>query len=477
MSNTPAKKDPVKSIPVKNITPDKTQPLYEQGKIQVREIHGLFQKIRSYSLWGLMALFFATSWLSWGDRQGILFDLSARQFHFLGITFWPQDFFLLSGILIIAAYGLFTITNLAGRIWCGYTCPQSSWSFVFMWIEEKTEGSRNKRLKMDKAPMSLEKFLRRGTKHVLWLLLALATGLTFVGYFSPVRELVPNLFTFNLNSWETFWVGFFTLATYLNAGWLREQVCIHMCPYARFQSVMFDQDTLIVSYDEKRGEGEKGRGARKKSADYKAEGLGDCIDCSLCVQVCPTGIDIRDGLQYQCIGCALCIDACDSIMDKMGYEPGLVRYTTEHELEGGKTHVMRPRLIGYATVLLIMIAGLAYAMISRTAFELDIIRDRGALYQITPNDTVANAYTLKMMNMTQSELEYRIKIEGLNTFITDTPETVILHSNELRSYPITIEVDPVNLERSKTNIEIVIYNESTQTEIAREESRFIAPLN
>ena len=465
------------NIPVKNITPKENTSQAPGEKIQVREIHGVFQKIRSYSLWGLMALFFATSWLNWGDRQAILFDLPARQFHFFGITFWPQDFFLLSGLLIIAAYGLFTVTNLAGRVWCGYTCPQSSWSFVFMWIEEKTEGTRNKRIKMDKAPMSLEKFFRRGTKHLLWLLLALATGLTFIGYFSPIRDLVPNLLSFDLNSWEIFWGGFFTLATYLNAGWLREQVCIHMCPYARFQSVMFDQDTLIVSYDEKRGEGEKGRGARKKGIDPQAEGLGDCIDCSLCVQVCPTGIDIRDGLQYQCIGCALCIDACDSIMDKMGYEPGLVRYTTEHALEGGTTHFMRPRLIGYALVLLLMISGLVYAMMSRTAFELDIIRDRGSLYQLTPNDTVANSYTLEMMNMSQHELEYRIKIEGLNIFTSDVPETVTLHSNELRAYPFTIEADPDDLETSKTNIEIIVYEEATQAEVAREESRFIAPLN
>jgi cytochrome c oxidase accessory protein FixG len=240
---------------------------------------------------------------------------------------------------------------------------------------------------------------------------------------------------------------------------------------------MFDQDTLIVSYDAKRGEGEKGRGARKKTADYKAEGLGDCIDCSLCVQVCPTGIDIRDGLQYQCIGCALCIDACDSIMDKMGYEPGLVRYTTEHELEGGTSHFMRPRLIGYATVLLIMIGGLVYAMASRTAFELDISRDRGALYQLTPNDTVANSYTINMMNMTQGEKTYQVKIEGLSDFITDAPDTVVLHSNELRSYLVTIEADPVNLTESKTNIEFVIFENDSKEEVTREESRFIAPIH
>jgi len=240
---------------------------------------------------------------------------------------------------------------------------------------------------------------------------------------------------------------------------------------------MFDQDTLIVSYDSKRGEGEKGRGPRKKTADYKAQGLGDCIDCSLCVQVCPTGIDIRDGLQYQCIGCALCIDACDSIMDKMGYEPGLVRYTTEHELEGGTTHFMRPRLVGYAVVLSLMIVGLVYAMVSRTSFELDISRDRGSLYQITPNDTVENSYTINMMNKTQGEKTYQVKIEGLNEFITDTPTQVTLHSNELRSYSVSIEVDPKTLTESKTNINFVIFEEGAKEEITREESRFIAPIH
>jgi cytochrome c oxidase accessory protein FixG len=465
-------------IPIKEISSGNPKSLYgPQEKIQVRSIKGFFQKIRSYTLWGLMALFFGTSWINWGDRQGILFDLSARQFHFLGITFWPQDFILLSGLLIISAYGLFTITNLAGRVWCGYTCPQSSWSFVFMWIEEKLEGSRLKRIKMDEANISIEKFLRRGTKHVLWLLLALATGLTFVGYFSPVRELSFNLFSLNLNGWETFWIGFFTVATYLNAGWLREQVCIHMCPYARFQSVMFDEDTLIVSYDEKRGEGEKGRGPRKKGADLEAEGLGDCIDCEVCVQVCPTGIDIRDGLQYQCIGCALCIDACDSIMDQMGYEPGLVGYTTEHALEGGKTHIMRPRFIAYSAVLVIMIAAFAATLASRTAFELDIIRDRGSLYQYTPNNTVRNAYTLNLINMSQHPVSYRIKIEGLNNPITDIPDIGVLKSNDLRTFPISIEMDPTNLTGSRTDIELVIFNQESQEEIAREESRFIAPIN
>ena len=466
------------NIPVKDITPAPSNAPYQaREKIQVRSISGVFQQIRSYTLWALMLLYFATVWLNWGERQAVFWDLPSRQFHIFGMTFWPQDFFLLSGLLIIAAYGLFTVTNLAGRVWCGYTCPQSAWSFVFMWIEEKLEGSRNRRIKMDKAPMSVGKFLRRGSKHLLWLLVSLATGLTFIGYFSPIRELLPNLLAFDLNSWEFFWIGFFTLATYLNAGWLREQVCIHMCPYSRFQSVMFDQDTLIVSYDEKRGEGVKGRGARKKSIDHKAQGLGDCIDCHLCVHVCPAGIDIRDGLQYECIGCALCIDACDSIMDQMNYDKGLIRYTTEHGLNGQETKILRPRLIGYGAILLLMSAGLAYAIVSRTAFELDIIKDRGALYQLTPNDTVKNAYTLKMMNMSQAPQRYHLEIQGLAGLISDAPSQVRLNSNEMRSFAVNIEADPSRLKRSRNDIEFVIINVDSGEEIAREESRFIAPIH
>ncbi|MGB1091036.1 MAG: cytochrome c oxidase accessory protein CcoG, partial [Oceanobacter sp.] len=409
------------NIPVKDVSP-KSDSLYQKRqKIYVREILGFFQKMRTYTLWALMLGYYGAVWLNWDGRQAIYFDLPARQFHVFGITFWPQDFMLLSWALIISAFLLFTVTNLAGRLWCGYTCPQSAWSFLFMWIEERAEGTRNQRIKLDKEPMSAAKMRKKAIKHTGWLFVAFMTGFTFVGYFSPVRELLPDMLSADLNTWELFWMGFFTVATYINAGWMREQVCIYMCPYARFQSVMYDQDTLAVSYDFNRGEP---RGKRSKKAEQQDEqaSLGDCVDCSLCVQVCPTGIDIRDGLQYQCIGCALCVDACDSIMEKLNKPKGLVRYTTENELEGKKTHLLRPRLFGYAFVLIGMMTAFTYAIATRTPFELDIERDRGSLYQLTPNDTVRNSYTLKMMNMSQHPKTYKLSVEGLDAISMDVTD-------------------------------------------------------
>ncbi|WP_276680482.1 cytochrome c oxidase accessory protein CcoG [Thalassolituus oleivorans] len=465
-------------IPVKNVTPEpEVQSMYKKReKIYVRAISGVFQKIRSWSLWALMLGYFGTAWLNWGDRQAILFDLPERKFHILGMTFWPQDFVLLSSILIICAFGLFTITNLAGRIWCGYTCPQSAWSFIFMWIEERAEGTRNARIKLDKEPMSATKFRKKAIKHIGWIVVAVWTGVTFVGYFTPIRELVPDFFTLNINGWALFWILFFGIATYINAGWMREQVCIYMCPYARFQSVMYDNDTLAVSYDYNRGEP---RGKRSKKVENQEEQakLGDCVDCSLCVQVCPVGIDIRDGLQYQCIGCALCIDACDSIMEKLDKPKGLIRYTTENNLEGKKTHIMRPRLFGYAAVLLTMMGALTYTIATRTPFQLDIERDRGQLYQLTANDTVRNSYTLKMINMAQAPHTYLLKMEGLEHYKMDGLTEYTLRVNELKEVIVDLEIDPekAKLPSSKTDIEFVVYDKDTGEEIAREESRFIAP--
>lgn len=464
------------NIPVKDVTP-KTQSLYEKRKkIYVREIAGFFQKIRSWSLWALMLGYFGSAWLNWEGRQAILFDLPARQFHIFGVTFWPQDFMLLSWLLIICAFGLFTITNLAGRIWCGYTCPQSAWSFIFMWIEERTEGTRNARMKLDKEPMSASKFGKKALKHTLWMIIAIWTGITFVGYFTPIRELVPDFFTLSSGGWALFWIAFFTAATYINAGWMREQVCIYMCPYARFQSVMYDPDTLAVSYDVSRGE-PRGKRSKKEENAEQQDRLGDCVDCSLCVQVCPVGIDIRDGLQYQCIACALCIDACDSIMEKLDKPKGLIRYTTENELEGKKTHFFRPRLVGYATLLLLMMGAFVYTISTRTPFKLDIERDRGALYQITVNDTITNAYTLKLINMSQTAKTYHLSLNGIEGMKMDAPTTHYLRVNELKEVLLTIEIDPqkVSVADSRTDIEFIVTDADSGEEVAREESRFIAP--
>lgn len=468
----------MKTIPVQTVeAKPQTQSMYQKRKkIYVREINGFFQKIRSLFLLLLMAMYFGVAWLSWDGQQLVWFNLPARQFHIFGATFWPQDFMLLSGMLIICAYGLFTITNFAGRVWCGYSCPQTAWSFIFIWIEEKIEGTRNQRVKLDKQKMDLTKFRKKATKHFLWILVALATGITFVGYFSPIRDLIPSLVTFQAGHWEYFWIGFFLTATYVNAGWMREQVCIYMCPYARFQSVMYDADTLAVTYDLNRGEP---RGKKRKKTDEETKPLGDCVDCSLCVQVCPTGIDIRDGMQYQCIACALCIDACDSVMDKLNRPKGLIRYATEKEIEGGTTHILRPRLVGYAAMLVVMMGVLTYAIISRTPFELDIERDRASLYRRTPDDTIQNSYTLKLMNMSQEPHAYEIRVEGLENVIFDGEKQHSLKVNQLKEVAVNLEVDPseTKLTDTRTDIEFVVINKDNNEEVAREESRFISPRN
>ncbi|MFN9728980.1 MAG: cytochrome c oxidase accessory protein CcoG, partial [Pseudomonadota bacterium] len=317
------------------------------AKIYPHEVDGRFQRLRKAAVFWLLGMFYLFPWLSWDGRQAVLFDLPARQFHVFGLTFWPQDFIYLSMLLMMAAFALFFFTALAGRLWCGYACPQTVWSETFLWIERWTEGSRNQRMKLDAAPMSWDKFRRKASKQFLWIAFAAWTGFTFVGFFTPVRELGASLLALEVGPWEGFWMLFYGAATYGNAGYLREQVCKYMCPYARFQGAMFDRNTLVISYDAARGEP---RGARKRSADPRSLGLGDCIDCTVCVQVCPTGIDIRNGLQYECIGCAECIDACNYVMGKAGMPKGLIRYSTERALtehyaaKGIWGHVLRPRV-------------------------------------------------------------------------------------------------------------------------------------
>lgn len=431
-----------RKIDIKNITEnaDGTVDLYvAREKIYIRRIKGFYRNLRVYGGAFLFMLYFGTLWLDWDGRQAVLFDLPSRQFHVFGITFWPQDFMLLSWALIIAAFALFLVTVFAGRVWCGYTCPQTVWTWIFVFIEEKTEGKRNARKKLDEQGSGPEKWARKIAKHLLWLLVALVTALTFVGYFTPIKTLVPEFFTLQAHGWAFFWIGFFTLATYGNAGWLREQVCIYMCPYARFQSVMFDQDTLIVSYDEKRGEP---RGARKRGTDPKTDNLGDCIDCDLCVQVCPTGIDIREGLQYECITCAACIDACNSVMDKMGYEPGLIRYTTEHSLQGKETKILRPRLVGYAAAMLIMVSVFTYVLLTRIPLELTVERGRGVLHSTTPQGQIENSYVLRILNKAQSDYVYQLSATGPDGLVLIGPEEISLAANEATQLPVRLVLDP-----------------------------------
>lgn len=447
--------------------------LYQRReKIYTRKIEGFFQRIRLFSGWPLLVGYLLLPWLYWDGRQAVLFDMPARKFDILGMTFWPQDFPMLAFLLIIAAFGLFAVTTFAGRIWCGYTCPQTVWTSIFMWLEQKTEGSRNQRVKLDKAPLSAEKIARKSAKHVSWLFVAFVTGFTFVGYFYPVRDLAGSLFSLDLEGWPPYWIVFFTLATYINAGWMREQVCKYMCPYARFQSVMFDHDTLIVSYDSGRGES---RGSRKRSADPAELGLGDCIDCELCVQVCPTGIDIRDGLQYECIGCALCVDACNSVMDKMSYPRGLIRYTSERELQGEKTHWLRPRIVGYALVLAVMVGVFSYTMFSRVPLELTAIRDRNQLFITTDSGAIDNIYTLQLVNMDREMHEFTIGISGLEgaTLIGETVHT--LDGGEVRSIGLRVRAEPQLLTVPSTEITFEAVTDTPGLGISTE-SRFVKPL-
>lgn len=453
-------------------TPAQQEMYAKRRHIYVREIKGLFQRVRRLTNWVLMSAFFILPWLNWGDRPLIWFDLPGREFHIFTATFYPQEFMLLSWLLIICAFGLFFITVFAGRVWCGYTCPQSVWTFLYIWVEHRLEGSRNRRIKLDREPLSFSKAWRKTAKHTIWVAIALATGITFVGYFTPIRELVVELPTLQAHGWSYFWVGFFLVFTYLNAGWLREQVCIYMCPYARFQGVMFDRDTLIVSYDEARGEP---RGSRKKSLDHaqaRAAGFGDCIDCDLCVQVCPTGIDIRHGLQYECISCAACIDACDSVMDRMGYPRGLIRYTTENSLEGKKSKVLRPRLLGYLAALTVMLGLFVWSLGERTPLDFEAERERGQLYQMTRDGRISNVYTLTVRNLDDHDHTYRLQVSGLPGLEVDT-DTISVPAGASRLVAVQVTADPAVLELPSHPIQLLLESQTSEQIALERETRFI----
>ena len=447
--------------------------LYEAAKkIYPREIGGRFANLSRLSTIVLLGLFYSVPWLQMDGRQAVLFDLPARKFYIFGLTLWPQDFLYLALLLMIMAYCLFFFTALGGRLFCGFACPQTVWTEIFIWMEQLTEGKRSQRMKLDKAPWSWNKFRRKFSKQFLWITFALWTGFTFVGYFQPIRELGMDIMTLSVGGWTLFWGLFYGFATYGNAGYMREQVCKYMCPYARFQSAMFDKDTLIISYDEKRGEK---RGGRKRGIDPKEKGLGDCIDCHLCVQVCPTGIDIRDGLQYECIACAACIDACDSIMDKMNYPRGLVRYTTENALQGKASRILRPRVLVYATILAVMISGLAYSMATRTPVILDVIRDRNTLFREAPGDMIENIYTLKLINQSNSPRSFYLEVAGAEDIELDgVGETVGVEGGGVLNLPVRVRAHRDNAYGIMT-IQFSVTAVDDESVSIVEDSRFIGP--
>ncbi|MFA7506274.1 MAG: cytochrome c oxidase accessory protein CcoG [Burkholderiaceae bacterium] len=423
-----------------------TVDLYElRRKVYPRAVSGWFAGWRWVMVWLTQLVFYGLPWLQWNGRQAVLFDLESRRFFIFGLVLHPQDFIYLTGLLVISAMALFLFTTVAGRLWCGYACPQTVYTEIFLWIERRIEGDRFRRMKLDAAPMSARKFALKAAKHGAWILFSLWTGFTFVGYFTPIVELGGLVATAALGPWQTFWILFYGFATYGNAGFMREQVCKYMCPYARFQGVMFDRDTLIITYDKGRGEP---RGSRSRKADPAMLGLGSCIDCGLCVEACPTGIDIREGLQLECIGCAACIDACDAVMGKMNYAPGLIRYDTENGMQNRWSRaqlwrrVVRPRVLVYTTVLLVATIALVGHMVTRTPLKLDIIRDRGTLGREVDEGMIENVYRLQLTNSTEEPRSYVLSVSGIDTVFIDSQAEFDVDAAGNRTVPVRVRIQP-----------------------------------
>ena len=429
------------------------KPYKSQTSVYVREQKGFYQKIRRYLNWLLMFAFIALPFVQFNDQQAVLLDVVKQEFRIFNLTFWPQDFILLAGIFMVAAFALFFVTTWLGRVWCGYVCPQTVWTLAYVWVEHRIEGTRNKRMALDKAPWTLNKAYKKTLKHIIWQLMSLFTATTFISYFIPVSELYSTMLTFDWSGAVTFWVLFFALATYGNAGWMREHVCIHLCPYSRFQSAMFDKNTLLVAYDAKRGEN---RAPRKRKDDPKALGLGDCVDCNLCVDVCPAGIDIRNGIQYECINCGLCIDACDQTMERFDYPKGLISYTSEQQLAGKESNRFNLKLVSYAGLTLMFILLLGIWIDSRIPLEANIIRDRTALFRVNYEGIVENTYTLKILNKTQQPLHFDIKVKHLSDTKLNLPKNVRISAGVMEEIPVTIALDGYQLEKKITNFDFII---------------------
>lgn len=450
--------------------------LYASRKvIHMRSVKGSFANWRWFFVWFTQILYYGLPWLEWNERQAVLFNLAERKFYIFSWVFWPQDVIYLAVLLIISAFGLFFFTAIAGRLWCGYTCPQTVYTEIFMWIEEKIEGDHMARRKLHEAPMSARKAMLRTAKYSVWAAVALWTGFTFVAYFTPLDGLIESFAAFDVGGWVLFWTLFYAAFTYLFAGVLREQVCFYMCPYARFQGVMFDPDTLVVTYDAERGDP---RGSRKKGVDPKSVGKGDCVDCNICVQVCPTGIDIRDGLQYECIGCGACIDGCDDVMDRMGYERGLIRYSTENAVKQRWTrkdiiaHILRPRILVYATLLVAICAATLAALVLRPDMRVDIIRDRAALAREVEGGMIENVYRLQIINMTEVPREVHVDVSGIEGAQVVGSTLALLPSAGMESVSVNVRV-PYNAV--EPGVHEIVFEVTAEDLKVREQTTFIMP--
>ena len=453
--------------------------LYEvRKKIYPRAVHGWFAGWRWTLVWFTQILFYGSVWMTWNGRQAVLFDLVQRKFYIFGLVLWPQDFIYLAVLLVVAALTLFLFTAVAGRLFCGYACPQTVYTEIFLWIERHVEGERGARMKLDTGPKDFERFAKKAIKHTFWIVISLYTGLTFVGYFTPIRTLIPEIWNVQVGPWEGFWILFYALATYGNAGWMREQVCKYMCPYARFQSSMFDHDTMIITYDTERGEP---RGGRSRKADPKELGLGSCVDCGICVQVCPTGIDIRKGMQYECIGCAACVDGCDQVMDKMGYPRGLIRYSTENALHNHWSprqvwkRVARPRTLIYAAILGAIICAFLGTLAFRVPLKVDVIRDRGTMARLVEDGMVENVYTLRVMNTQEERRRYVIKVSGIDSIAVASEAVVEVPGATTVSYPVRVRVLPSRGLQGSNRIEFEVRALNHDDVIVHEKSVFLVP--
>ncbi len=453
-------------------------------KIYAKAVSGFFTNWRWALVWITQIIFYGLPWLNWNGRSAVLFNLETRRFYLFDMVLYPQDFIFLTALLMISAYALFLFTAVAGRLWCGYACPQTVYTEIFMWIEKKFEGDRNARMKLDAAPWSADKALRKVGKQSAWLILSLWTGFTFVAYFTPMTKLLTEAGGLDFGPWEWFWIFFYGAATYGFAGFMREQICKYLCPYARFQGAMFDPDTLIITYDESRGEP---RGSRGKKVDYKSAGLGTCVDCGLCVQVCPTGIDIRNGQQYECIGCAACIDVCDGVMDKMGYERGLVRYSTLNGMKNQWTkaeqirHIFRPRVLIYTSILIIVLAALFYGIWSRAPFKVDVLRDRTTLARVVEDGAVENIYRLQIMNATEEKQVYRVQVSGLDKARIIPDETVRIEPTEAEWITVSVRIPFETVQKESSGVKPLQFDVVRQADSAdaqvtvREKTTFVIP--